>query len=263
MLDIVLRIWRWRRLVAGLARRDFRARYAGSTFGAAWALLEPLVQFALYLTVFSFFLGMRLEGRPGVASFGLYLLSGLVPFLAFQECSMRAVHLAREQAQLVRHANVPLEVVLAGSLLAIFARHSVMLVLVLAAAAFAGTVAWATIGWVLLGIVLVVLASFGLALALVPSGAFLPDVGQFMGTGLTVLFFLTPVVYPLTVLPPHLARWMTANPMAGVLKTFRAGVLGLPVAGLDVAVAAGFALVMLLLGGWIFTARASAVRDVV
>ena len=263
MSSIFLRIWRWRRLVWELARRDFRSRYAGSAFGAAWAILEPLVQFALYLTVFSFFLGMRLEGRPGMASFGLYLMSGLVPFLAFQECSMRAVHLAREQAQLVRHANVPLEVVLTGSLAAIFARHSVMLALVLVASALAGTLAWATLPWLLVGVVLVVLAAFGLALALVPSGAFLPDLGQFMATGFSVLFFLTPVVYPATVLPARFARWMVANPVAGILETFRAGVLGLPVATVDVAVAAAFSLTMVLFGSWVFSVRAVAVRDVV
>ncbi len=246
-----------------LARRDFRARYAGSAFGLAWAILEPLVQFTLYLTVFSYFLGMRLEGRPGMASFGLYLLSGLVPFLAFQECLVRSVHLAREQAQLVRHANVPLEAILAGSLAAIFVRNAVMLGFVVLAALVTGSFTWASVPWLLLGVALVAVAAFGLGLALVPSGAFLPDLGQFVATGLSVLFFLTPIVYDLKVLPARFARWMVANPLAGMLGAFRAGVLGLAPAPAGLAVATGFAIAVLILGSWVFKARALAVRDVV
>lgn len=263
MTGIIRRVWAWRRLVLGLAVREFRARYAGSAFGAAWAFLEPLVQFLLYLTVFSWFLGMRLEGRPGVASFALYLMSGLVPYLAFQECLLRAVHLAREQAQLVRHVNVPLEVLLAGAVVAIFARHAVTLALVLVAALAAGTLSWGGAAWLLFGVAVLVLVSFGLALALVPSGAFLPDLGQFLGTALTVLFFLTPIVYDAKMLPARLLPWMTANPVADVLKAFRAAIVGLAISPAEAAVAAAFAVGALGLGGWVFSARANAVRDVV
>ena len=263
VIGIMRQVWVWRRLVLSLAAREFRARYAGSVFGAIWAILEPLVQFLLYLTVFSWFLGMRLEGKPGVASFALYLMSGLVPYLAFQESLLRAVNLAREQAQLVRHVNVPLEVLLAGSLTAIFARHAVTMVLVLVAAAIGGALAWPGVLWLLFGVMVLVLAAFGLALALVPSGAFLPDLGQFLGTGLTVLFFMTPIVYSAAVLPKGLAPWMVGNPVADILKAFRAGVVGLAIAPVEAAVAVGFALVALLFGGWVFAARSQAVRDVV
>ena len=129
MIQIIRELWRWRRLVGELARRDFKARYAGSVLGGAWSVLEPLVQFGLYLTVFGVFLGMRLEGKAGVGNFGLYLISGLVPFAAFQESVTRATGLARERAQLVRHVNVPLEVLLAGTLAAVFARNGVALLL--------------------------------------------------------------------------------------------------------------------------------------
>lgn len=182
MLSILSSVWRWRRLVWELARRDFKARYAGSALGVAWAVLEPLVQFALYLTVFSYFLGMRLEGRPGVGLFGVYLISGLVPFLAFQESVVRATGLARERAQLVRHVNVPLEVVLAGALTAVLARHGVALVLVMGVAAAFGTFAPAGVPWLLAGLVVLVIAVFGLGLALMVGGAFLPDLTQVVGT---------------------------------------------------------------------------------
>jgi lipopolysaccharide transport system permease protein len=261
VIRIILQVWRWRALVRELAKRDFKARYAGSTLGAAWSVLEPLVQFGLYLTVFSVFLGMRLAGKPGVGAFGLYLVSGLVPFMAFQEALARATGLARERAQLVRHVNVPLEVLLAGSLAAVFTRHGVGLILVLGVAAVWGTVTPVGLAWLAGGMVVVAVGVFGLALALVVAGAFLPDLVQIVGTGSMVLFFLTPVVYPAEVVPKAVAGYLVCNPLWGALQCFRAGLVGTPGDAKSFAIAACSAVVLLLVGARVFAARHRQVPD--
>ncbi len=261
MLSILTSLWRWRRLVWALARRDFKARYAGSALGVAWAVLEPLVQFALYLTVFSYFLGMRLEGRPGVGLFGVYLISGLVPFLAFQESVMRATGLARERAQLVRHVNVPLEVVLAGALTAVLARHGIALVLVMGVAVAFGTFAPAGVPWLLAGLVVLVIGVFGLGLALMIGGAFLPDLTQVVGTATTILFFATPIVYPVTAVPRRAAEWLVLNPVWGGLHCFRVALLGEQPDVRSFALAAASALVAFALGVVLFKLRRHQVPD--
>jgi lipopolysaccharide transport system permease protein len=261
MLSILSSVWRWRRLVWELARRDFKARYAGSALGVAWAVLEPLVQFALYLTVFSYFLGMRLEGRPGVGLFGVYLISGLVPFLAFQESVMRATGLARERAPLVRHVNVPLEVVLAGALTAVLARHGVALVLVLGVAAAFGTFALAGVPWLLAGLAVLVIAVFGLGLALMIGGAFLPDLVQLVGTATMILFFATPIVYPVTALPRKAADLLMLNPVWGGVHCFRVALLGEPPELKSFALAAVSALVAFAVGALVFRLRRHQVPD--
>jgi lipopolysaccharide transport system permease protein len=261
VFSIFTSVWRWRRLVWELARRDFKARYAGSALGVTWSVLEPLVQFGLYLLVFSGFLGMRLEGRPGVGLFGVYLISGLVPFLAFQESVVRATGLARERSQLVRHINVPLEVVLAGALTAVFARHGVALVLVLAVAAGFGTLALSGVPWLLAGLIVLVLGVFGLSLLLVVAGAFLPDLMQVVGTGTMILFFLTPIVYPVTALPHRAARWLAFNPLCGDLHCFRVAMIGESPQALSFAFAVASALVAVLVGALVFNLRRKQVPD--
>jgi lipopolysaccharide transport system permease protein len=255
--------WRWRRLVWELAWREFRARYAGSILGAAWAIAEPAVQFALYLTVFAVFLGMRLAPGAPVGSFGFYLISGLVPFMALQEMALRAAALAREQANLVRHVNVPLQVLLAGVLLAIVLRHGISIALVLLASALAGSLAWGQLGWLVVGCLILVTAGSGLALLLVPVGAYLPDAVPVVGTGLSVLFFVTPIVYPESQVPAHIQRWLAWNPMSGLLDLFRAALVGLefqPGRAVGAAVAAA---VLAVVGAWVFLSRERALRDVV
>ncbi|MBZ5588378.1 MAG: ABC transporter permease [Acidobacteriia bacterium] len=246
-----------------LAKRDFKARYAGSALGTAWSVLEPLVQFGLYLTVFSVFLGMRLAGRPGVGLFGLYLVSGLVPFMAFQEAVSRATGLARERVQLVRHVNVPLEVLLAGSLAAVFARHGVALALVLGVATASGTVTASGLAWLSAGLTVMAVGVFGLALVLVVAGAFLPDLVHIVGTGSMVLFFLTPIVYPAEVVPRALVGYLACNPLWGALRCFRAGLVGESGEATSFAVAAVSAVVLLLVGARVFAARHRQVPDLV
>jgi lipopolysaccharide transport system permease protein len=256
-------LWRWRRLVARLARREFRARYAGSALGVAWAILEPAVHFGLYLAVFGYFLGMRLESRPDVTSFGFYLVSGLVPFLAFQESLVQAAHLARANAGLIRHVNVPLEVLLAASVLAIFSRHLVGLGVILAAAAAAGVLSLPHLPVLLVGGLVLLVGTLGATLALMPASAFLPDLAHVVGTATTVLFFLTPIVYPQSLLPAVLQRWLPLNPLHGVVAAFRRGVMAAPAQPVALAVAAALAVLALVVGSWLFNLRSAAVRDLV
>ncbi|MEP0775118.1 MAG: ABC transporter permease [Acidobacteriota bacterium] len=263
LVRVLVNVWRWRRLVKQLAWREFKVRYAGSALGAAWAVLEPVIQFGLYLTVFSVLLGMRLEGRPGVASFGLYLVSGLVPFLALQEVWGRAVELARAQAQLVRHVSVPLEVMLAGTHLAVMARYGIALALVVAYAVVSSPAVVGGVGWLLLGVVTVLLGSFGGALVLMPAGAFLPDLGRVVGLGMMVMLFATPVLYPESVVPGPWASWLFLNPLTGMVDVFRAATMGSSVSPQRLGVFVGVSLAGLLLGAAVFARRAAAVRDLV
>lgn len=263
LVRVLVNVWRWRGLVKQLAWREFKVRYAGSALGAAWAVLEPVIQFGLYLTVFSVLLGMRLEGRPGVASFGLYLVSGLVPFLALQEVWGRAVELARAQAQLVRHVSVPLEVMLAGTHLAVMARYGIALALVVAYAVVSTPAVVGGVGWLLLGVVTFLLGSFGGALVLMPAGAFLPDLGRVVGLGMMVMLFATPVLYPESVVPGRWASWLFLNPLTGMVEVFRAATMGSGVSPQRLGVFLGVSLAGLLMGATVFARRAAAVRDLV
>jgi len=250
-----------RRTVSELARRDFRARYAGSVLGLAWSVLEPVVQFGLYFVVFSGFLGMKFVTAAGVNMTGFYLVGGLIPYLALQEALVRAAGLVRGSAQLIRHVVIPVEVLLAGALLAVLARHAIAFGLAVGVAIALGALAWTQLAWLLVGVVLLVVGSWGLSLLLVPLGAYLPDVVQVVGTTMMALFFLTPVVYPETQLPAAVARWLVVNPLVGLLDMFRAALTGQSVSLVRVVVTVAAVVVSVVVGSLVFSRRAAGLRD--
>jgi len=178
VLDILSSVWRWRRLVGELARRDVKARYAGSALGVAWAVLEPLIQFGLYILVFPVFLGMRFEGNTSVGFSGLYLVCGMVPYLALQETVGRA----DLPGALAGGAGAPRQRAPRGAPRRRPHRHPGALRHRVRArhrgGARFGTVHWAQLPWVLVGVLLLLVGSWGVALALVPAGAFMPDLPQ-------------------------------------------------------------------------------------
>jgi lipopolysaccharide transport system permease protein len=257
----VRELWQYRQLVLTMAARAIKARYAGSVLGTGWALFEPLLQFALYLLVFGVFLGLRGLAGGGL-SFALWLLAGLSPFLLLQEGWTRAAGVFRGQAHLVKHVPVPLVVLLAAELVAVLARHGVILGLLLLVAGVAGQ--WSLGGMPLLlaglGLTLVLLA--GGALWLSVAGAYLPDVAPLTGTLMGFALYLTPILYPEKVVPGAMRPLVALNPLWGPLALVRQG-LSLPVEVRSVGAGVVFACLLLLGGVWFFRRREGELRDLV
>lgn len=263
VISILVRVWRFRRLAVEMGRREFRSRYAGSVLGGAWAILEPALQFGLYVLVFAYFAGTSFVGGAGVSGYVLHLVTGMVPFLAFQECLSRASGLARANAALVRHVNVPIEVLLTGSLLAIAGRYAVAMALVVTGAALTGALAWSQMGWMLPAVLVLGALCWGVTLALVPAGAFMPDVGQVVVSVTSVLFFLTPIVYYADKLPPRAARYVGLNPLTGAIDLFRAAVTGSGLSGFRLAITLVVTVFAVWMGSGIFARHAETIRDIV
>ncbi len=254
-------VWRHRHLVLAMAGRAVKARYAGSLLGTAWALVEPLLQFALYLVVFGVFLGLR-GFSGGGGGFALWLLAGLVPFLLLQEGWVRAASCFRAQANLVKHVPVPLSALLASELVAVLARHGVLLALLLGFALTLGNqgppLLPSLVGAVLAALLLLV----GGALWLSVAGAYLPDVGPVTSSLMGFALYLTPILYPETLLPEKLRPWVAINPLWTPVALMRTG-LGLPVVVGWAGIGLVLGVVLLLAGVWFFRRREAAVRDLV
>lgn len=222
---VVDSLWRHRRLVWQLARREVLGRYRGSLFGIAWAIGNPLLMLAVYTLVFGYI--FRAGWGTGVDTTGEYalvLFCGLTVFGIFAEVISRAPALILANPNYVKKVVFPIDClpwVLVGA--ALFHAAASLAVLLLANLLLRGVLPWTVL---LLPLVLLplVLLAVGAAWFLAALGVYVRDVGHVVNALVTVLLFLSPVFYPASNLPLPLRRLLMLNPLTAVLESAR-GVL--------------------------------------
>lgn len=221
--DVFSSLWRHRRLVLQLTRRDVLGRYRGSYLGLAWSLLSPLLMLGVYTVVFGIVFKARwMASTSGsVAEFGVVLFTGLFVFALFSECVNRAPSLVLNRANFVKRVVFPLEILpwvaLASSLF-----HAVITLLVLLMAGFLvyGSVP-ATSPLIVIVLLPLVLFTLGISWMLAAVGVYVRDVAQTVGVITAALMFLSPVFYPVAAVPPGMRSFMAFNPLTIIIEQAR------------------------------------------
>ncbi len=211
---------RW--LLASFLRRELGTRYAGSVSGAAWALLNPLALLALYAFVFTMVFRVRLPVDSGGASYTAFAAVALWPWIMFSEGVVRGMGCIQDNGGLIRKVAFPHALLVYAAVLSSFAVHLVGYVAVLAVLAALGEpVHLFRLPLVLAYLVPLALAAVGVAAALAALQTLLKDVEQVVSIGLTVVFYCTPILYPLSFVPESLRSWAAINPLASVVERLR------------------------------------------
>jgi lipopolysaccharide transport system permease protein len=216
-------LWRHRRLMVSMVRRDLLARYRGSFGGALWALLTPLLLMATYFFVFGVVLKARFAGDASTSGYVLYFLAGMLPWLAFSEAVGRAPGILFEHRSFVKKLVFPVETLPFNLVLAGLVTEAIGIVIFLAGLlALRGGVP-ATLVWLPAVLIPQMLFTAGLCWLLAATGVFVRDLGQVMGFLLTLWFFLTPICYEESKeLPAWISRALAFNPVLAMVRGYRA-----------------------------------------
>jgi len=214
-------LWQYRGFVAGSIRREMRARYAGSMLGALWQILNPLALIAIYAIVFAELMRARLPGVEDRFGYAIFVCSGLLAWNMFSEILLRSQVMFVENANMLKKASFPrscLPTIVVGSALANFAVvYGVFLALLVVVGRFPGAVTIVA----LVPLALLVLLGSSLGVLAGTVHVFFRDVGQVLGVMLQLLFWLTPIVYPLAALPGQYAGWVTYNPVTPIVQSLQ------------------------------------------
>lgn len=243
----------WLNLLRHFVARDLKQRYLGSLSGGLWALLQPLLMFAIYAVVFVQVLKVRLPEAVG-SDFVPFLVTGLWPWTAFAEGLSRGTTAIPEHAGLLAKVALPREVLVLAPVTSSFLLHLVGFTAVLIAISLLGRpVVWSGALAALGLFLLLYMVTVGLALAFAAIQVFVRDLAQVLGQVLTLWFFLTPVFYTQAMVPAQFARVLDLNPMSIYISGIRAALSpGDGVGGMQLLAAAGVAAVALLLGTFVF-----------
>jgi lipopolysaccharide transport system permease protein len=215
-------IWRNRSLISSMTRRDVTQRYRGSAGDVLWTVLHPVLLMATYFFVFGIVLQSKFGADQSRTAWAFYFLAGMLPWLGMSEAIGRAPNGILENRVLVKKVVFPVEIlpvtqVISGLITQAFATA----VFILALLAIRQHVPAAVL-WLPALLIPQLLFTLGLAWFLSATGVYLRDIGQMIGFFLTLWFFLTPICYPETSLPPGAADILTKNPVYVLVRSYRA-----------------------------------------
>src|ERR687887_247660 len=248
---------RYRELFGNLFRRDLQAKYRGSALGVLWSIANPVLLMGVYLLVFSVVLDARFGDVGG--HYALFLLAGIAAWTFFATSLQASTRSMLDNANLIRKTRFPRQLVPLSVVATQLISFGVMLVALLVLnfillPRVRGT-EWLALP---LGFAVVAVTS-GLALALASLNVLFRDI-EFLVTALLLpLFFLTPVLYPLS--DPQIARrdWVVdlihwGNPLSPVICALRDPLFYGRLPGLgDTLYTVVAALVALAVGALVFT----------
>ncbi|ADK86656.1 ABC-2 type transporter [Desulfarculus baarsii DSM 2075] len=203
MLEIqhISQLWRHRALVWALTGRELKGRYRGSVLGFLWTFLNPLLLLLVYSLVFSVYFRVEME------HYSVFMFTGLLPWIFFSQSLLDGAGAVVDAGSLVTKVTFPMQVLPANRVLVNFVNFLLSLpVLVVFLLASGKGLSW---HWALFPAVALahLLFTFSLALVLCTACVFLRDTRHILGNLITLWFFLTPILYPLSSVPAQF-RWL-------------------------------------------------------
>lgn len=205
--------------------RDLQERYTGTILGAAWLLLQPLFLLALYTLVFGEILQLRFGAVASTTAFAYYLFAGLIAFNAFSEVLTRSPTVLHERRDMLLNTPLPSWILpLLPVASSILLEMLAVLILLLALLVQSSWQPWGILLYLPFLLVRVLL-SLAAAYFLSVLGVFLRDLRQLMPAVLTVLLFISPILYPLDRIPERFLPLYDWNLLGQLVQGYRAALL--------------------------------------
>lgn len=250
------------RLFHNFVRQDFVSQFAGSMGGFLWLFITPIIHIIIYAFVFRYVFGMRAPTDFGQTSFVIFMMVGYLPWFAFADAVGKAPSLLLVKAPLITKVMFPVQILPVVGTLVPYMTHGIGFGLLLVYLAATGYLSWT---WLILPPVFLLQFLFTMGLVAILSAfcVFLRDLQQLVSLIITSWFFLTPIVYPLSIIESETIRNLyLLNPMHSFIEIYRQVVLMGQIPWLNIEIALGVTVVSYLLGGWLFMRIKHAFGDV-
>jgi len=214
-------LWAYRGFIYGSVRREFQSKYRNSLLGSAWTVINPLAMIIVYTVIFSQVMQAKLPGIDNGFGYSIYLCAGSLTWGLFAEIVGRGQNIFLDNANLLKKINFPRISLPIIAVLNSGVNFVIIFTLFITFLLLGGF--WP--GWVVLGVIPVLIVqlifAIGLGMTLGVLNVFFRDVGQFFGIFMQFWFWLTPIVYPINILPEPIRHLISFNPMASVVQSYQ------------------------------------------
>lgn len=211
-------------LILHMVRRQLALRYKGSILGWLWSLVQPLMMLVVYAFVFGIIFKARWGTAPdaGSVSFAAVMFCGMATFNLFAETVNAAAPCILNNANLVKKVVFPLEILPVVHLAAAVVLTCVWFLLLFVGAAALGVSFHATMFLLPLSLLPVMLLALGVAFFVSAVSVYVRDMPHLVGVVMQILFFLTPIFYPVELVPETLRWVLEVNPLSSMVEEVRA-----------------------------------------
>ncbi|HUN65250.1 MAG TPA: ABC transporter permease [Bacteroidota bacterium] len=201
-------------IIRELAIADFRLKYHDSALGYIWSMLNPLLMFVIYYFVFT-----RIF-PSSIAHYPLFLMAGILNYAFFQDCTFSAMNSLFGKSHLMKKIYFPKSVIIfASSITCSISLLINTVVLLLMALLLKGPIPLMVL--LPLPVICLILFSVGMAFILATLFAYFRDMSQIWGVLVLVIFWVSPIVFDVDVLPQAISNFVYFNPLTRIFGLIR------------------------------------------
>jgi len=206
---------RYRHLLFLMVKRDFVQRYRRSVLGILWSVLNPLLTMMVLTMVFSQIFRFNIDNFP------VYVLSGQLIFNFFNDAASQAMGSIVNNGALIKKIYVPKYIFPVTKITSSIVNMSFTFIAFLIVFITTGERFNPTMLLVILPMLYTFIFALGVGMLLSSIVVFFRDISYIYGVGITLLMFLTPIMYPVELLPPRIYHLIHFNPMFHYVSYFR------------------------------------------
>jgi lipopolysaccharide transport system permease protein len=237
-------LWQYRDLFYFIVWRDIKVRYKQTVLGALWAIIQPVMYMTVFSIIFGRFAKLPSDGFP----YPIFLYAGLLPWALFASSLSQSANSVVGSAHLVTKVYFPRLIIPTSSVCSALVDFAVASVVLLALMVYYGIYPGFSLVLLPLLVAGTVVAALGVGLLIAALNVAYRDARYVVPFMIQLWLFLTPVLYPTSIVPEQWRWLLQLNPMVGFIEGYRTVFLNQPLHWDGLAAAFGFAGLALVIG---------------
>lgn len=215
-MRLLKELWEYREMIISLVKRDLKSRYKGSVLGFFWMFLNPLLQLCVYTVVFSIIMRMNID------KFYLFLFVALVPWIFFSTCLSAGTGVIFSQQDMVKKIYFPREVLPLSFTISQFV-NMLLCFVVIFVVVFFSRITISPIALLCLPLVMIIefILCLGVTYLVSALNVYFRDLEYIMGIISMAWMYMTPVMYPVDMVPEKFQKVFYLNPMTTIVTAYR------------------------------------------
>ena len=202
-------------LLTELIKRDISGKYKDSTLGLFWSFLNPLLSMIVLTIVFSTFFGRTIENFP------VYLLSGKLVFDLFANATTGAMDSIKGNSEIIKKIYVPKYMFAVGIVCSEFINFLISLIVLVAVMLATGAPFYMSLLYSPIPLFFLLVLTMGVGLILATATTFFTDIKYLYGVLIMLLSFMTPLFYPIEIIPQEFLFFFKVNPLYAAVSSIR------------------------------------------